>query len=137
MAFLGIDYGSKRVGVSVSDPEGKMAFPNSVIMNDFPDHQILIEKIIQIAKEKESKTIILGESKDFKGNDNPIMFQVKKLKSELESNGFKVIYEPEYMTTQQASRIQGENSMTDAGAATILLQSFLDKSNNLKEEVKN
>jgi methionine--tRNA ligase beta chain len=38
--------------------------------------------------------------------------------------------EPEFMTSVQASRIQGENKMIDASAATIILQSFIDKKNN-------
>jgi hypothetical protein len=38
-----------------------------------------------------------------------------------------VIYEPEFMTSVQASRITGENDMLDASAAALILQSYLDK----------
>ena len=34
MKYLGIDFGSKRVGIAVSDENGQMAFPHSVILND-------------------------------------------------------------------------------------------------------
>ena len=34
MRYLGIDYGSKRIGLSISDEEGRMAFPHSVVEND-------------------------------------------------------------------------------------------------------
>ena len=34
MRYLGIDYGSKRVGLSLSDEEGIMAFPYKVVMNN-------------------------------------------------------------------------------------------------------
>lgn len=123
MTYIGIDFGSKRVGVAVSDPENRMAFPVKVLRND----PKLIDQLIKISKEKNSNQIILGESKDYKGEDNEIMESVEEFKKELEDMGYVVEFEPEFMTSLQATRIQGENNMIDAAAATILLQSYLDK----------
>ena len=131
MAYLGIDYGSKRVGIAVSDPEGKMAFPVSVIQNDLK----LLEEVAKIAREKNVKIIVLGESKDYKGEDNKIMSEIKEFAGQLKEVGYEVAYEPEFMTSVQASRLQGENELIDASAAAILLQSFLDKQSGKTESM--
>ena len=34
MKFLGIDYGTKRIGVAISDEEGILAFPKEIVLND-------------------------------------------------------------------------------------------------------
>ena len=47
MKYLGIDYGEKRVGIAVSDAEGKVAFPKVVLENS----KELIEKIKELCEE--------------------------------------------------------------------------------------
>jgi putative Holliday junction resolvase len=123
MKYLGIDYGTKRIGLATSDEEGKMAFPLSVIEND----NKMVENIHQIIKEKEIKTVIIGESKNYKMEDNAIMTDILDLKSIIESV-FQIdaILYPEVLTSVQAEKIQGKNEMLDASAATIILQSYLD-----------
>lgn len=124
MKLLGIDYGSKRVGLATSDTESGMAFPHSVIKNDNEMINVL-EKIVE--KENIEK-IVLGESKNLDGKDNDISEDIRKLKLVLEAEiDREVILQPEFYTTYQASRIQGDSDMIDASAATIILQSYLDK----------
>jgi putative Holliday junction resolvase len=124
MRYLGIDFGSKRVGIAVSDEEGKMAFPHSVILN----RDNLTEEVEKIIKEKKINKIVIGESKDFKSAPNKIMAKIEKFKKILEENtNLEVLFEPEFMTSSQAEQIQGKNEMHDASAAAIILQSFLDK----------
>ncbi len=128
--IIGIDYGSVRVGVAVSDKNAQFAIPFSVIQNDSD----LISKIEKIAKDNEVKEIVMGESKDFNGKPNLIFLDSIDLKEKLEAKGYKVYFEPEFMTSIQAERIQGKNTMTDASAAALILQSYLDKNyknNNL------
>jgi RNase H-fold protein (predicted Holliday junction resolvase) len=70
----------------------------------------------------------MGESKDLKGNDNDIAEEIRSFKKKLETKlDMEVIYEPEFYTSLQASRLQGEGAMLDASAAAIILQSYLDK----------
>lgn len=71
--------------------------------------------------------VVMGESRDYQGQINTIMWQIEGFKKQLETIGFKVEYEPEFMTSVQAGRITGENDMLDASAAAIILQSYLDK----------
>jgi putative Holliday junction resolvase len=123
MKYLGIDFGSKRVGIAVSDDEGRMAFPYLVLQNNN-----LLEEIEKIIKKEKIGEIVIGESKNFQGEPNKIMAEIEKFKKELEEKlKIKVWFEPEFMTSSQAKQITGENDMQDASAAAIILQSYLDK----------
>lgn len=123
MRYMGIDYGTKRVGIALSDESGAMAFPELVIQNT----DDLVDELCSLAERKEVKEIVIGESKDFKGENNPIMEDIQALKAKLEARGFVVHLEPEFLTSHQAAQIQGETSMNDASAATIILNSFLSR----------
>ena len=123
MRILGIDYGSKRVGIAVSDEAGQFAIP-LIVLNTKKD---LLEEIIEIAKKNKVTTVVMGESKDYNGKDNSIMPESLNLKKDLEKAGFKVHLEPEFMTSVNEERFQGKNYMLDASAAALILQSFLDK----------
>ncbi len=125
MRYLGIDYGSKRVGLALSDEGGKFAMPHSVL----PNNHKLIENIAKICKDGVSG-IILGESVNDKGENNKIMDMIVPFKKELEGvTRLPVVYEKEYMSSQHAEFFQGKHDMLDASAAALILQRFLDKHN--------
>ena len=123
MRYLGIDFGEKRVGIAVSDEDGKIAFPSAVIPND----QDLLKNIVDLCMKNAVEAVVMGESRNYQGQINEIMWKIEGFKKQLEAVGFKVIFEPEFMTSVQASQITGENKMLDASAAAIILQSYLDK----------
>lgn len=125
MKLLGIDYGSKRVGIAFSDEKGEFAIPFSVL--NFSKN--ILNEVIDLAKEKEIKEIVMGESKNYKGEANTILKDSLNFKSELEKQGYIVHLEPEFMTSANAERFQGKNDLIDASAAALILQSFLDKRN--------
>jgi putative transcription antitermination factor YqgF len=101
-----------------------MAFPKAVLPND----KNLITELKKICEAEKTEKIILGESKNLNGEDNEIARAISDFKNELEKEiGLPVAYEPEFYTSAQAARIQGESDMIDASAATIILQSYLDK----------
>ena len=149
MHYLGIDFGSKRVGVAISDETGKLAFPHSVVLNN----KKLVDEIERIIKKENVTKIIIGESKDFKGVPNKIMVEIEKFKEILkEKTEIPILFEPEFMTSAQAEkgimsrrpdtqsdresgfrlkRREVKNEMLDASAATIILQSFLDKKSSM------
>lgn len=126
MRYLGIDFGKKRIGVSFSDEDGQVAFPMSVLENT----ENIIEEIKKIISNKKIDKVIIGESKDFQMKDNPIMEDIKKFSEKLLQNKIPVVFHPEFLTSQEAIQIQGKNEMLDASAATIILQSYLDKQKN-------
>ena len=128
MKYIGIDYGTKRVGLATSDDEGRMAFPLRVI----PNSKKLVEEIAAICRSERIDGIVLGESHDFKGKPNPIMREVVPLKEALEREiGLPVTFMTEVFSSQEAARVTGTNKTNDASAAAIVLQSYLDRVNSL------
>ncbi len=129
MRYLGIDYGSKRVGVSVSDESASFAFPLVVLTNS----ESLIRDISGLCIEHDIGEIVVGESRDFAQKENEIMKEilpfVEKLKKEV---GLPVHMHPEFMTSSEAEHVQGKNAMHDASAAALILKSYLDTEKNKK-----
>lgn len=130
MRYLGIDFGTKRVGLALSDETNAFALPLKVLDNSNSKNKDLYEEINSIVCDKEITTIILGESKNYKGEDNIVMKKVREFKEGLENRvGKPVVFEPEFMTSHHAARVQGDHDMLDASSAALILQSYLDRSN--------
>ena len=129
MRYLGIDYGEKHIGISVSDETGSMAFPHAT----FSNNKTLIEEIKKVVDEKKVGGIVIGESKDFQGKENPIMETARAFARTLgEALSLPIFFEPEFMTSVEARHIQGGGDKTHASASALILKSFLDrKQNNL------
>jgi putative Holliday junction resolvase len=135
MKYLGIDYGKKKIGIAFSDETGKYAFPETVLLNEKTTAGTPADKIMKICADNGITTVIVGESKDFKGKDNRIMGMVREFVELLRAKQLEVIYEPEVMSTIQAERIQGIKDDIDASAAAVILQSYLDRQ-KFKNEVQ-
>jgi putative Holliday junction resolvase len=132
MKYLGIDYGDRNVGIALSDDEGKMAFPKDQLINT----SALVDDILNIVHRERVSAVVMGESADLYGKDNPIMKRINAFKENLEEHGIPVYFENEIYSTHEAARPAErtrENKKlpkNDASAATIILQSYLDKMNN-------
>jgi putative Holliday junction resolvase len=139
MRHLGIDYGSKRVGVAISDEEGIFAFPYKIIRNDME----LVDTIHNICGTEEIGAIVLGESHDLSGKPNKIMGSIEEFKRNIEAElELPVYFQKEFMTTIEARGregkemnnakkvVKGKQVGADASAAALILQRYLDKKNN-------
>lgn len=125
MRKLGIDYGSKRVGLALSDEGGNMAFPLKVLKNT-PN---LLKELEAIIAEKQVGEIVIGHSLDKNSQPNKIQAEIESLMMDLTlAVGLPIHLEPEQFSTQAALQIQGRNDMTDASAATLILDAFITKS---------
>lgn len=136
MRYLGIDYGTKRVGVALSDESGTLAFAHSTI-----ESAGAVSTLLNLIKDERVGTVVLGESLDFKNKPNPLMAKITEFKRALEREGIVVVYEPEMMTSAQANRNpSGEErgiasprkgtrkpETLDSSAAALILQGYLDK----------
>jgi putative Holliday junction resolvase len=140
MRYLGIDYGEKRIGLSLSDEEGKMAFPYKIVKNDLE----LVDNIHNICGIENISAIVLGESQDLSGKPNKIMGSIEEFKRNLEGElELPIYFEKEFMTSVFARgndgkvalsatrRRGGENDKkVDDSAAALILQRYLDRKNN-------
>lgn len=131
MRYLGIDFGSKRVGLALSDEAGRMGFPHAVIPNDGR----LIDYVRELIIRKGVDVVVVGDSKDFNGQPNPIMAKAKDFVRTLErTSDAEVVWEPETMTSQEARRdIDGVYTKShigvDSSAAALILTSYLSRIN--------
>jgi putative Holliday junction resolvase len=147
--YLGIDYGTKRIGVAVSDESATLAFPLGVVATGSVGSDLgekALREICDIARENAVAQVVMGESKNYSGEMNPVMKEVEKFKEALEEEGLDVVYEPEFMSSMAAarqfapptpSRLRGASNDTrkknpkqellDASAAALILQNFLDR----------
>ncbi len=123
MIYMGLDYGTKRVGVAISSEDGCLAFPYTVL----PNTPELVSAVATLCTEKNIEMIVVGESKDFAGQDNPLMHDIHIFIQALkEKTTVPIVLHPEFLTSHQAVQIQGKHDMLDASAASIILQSYID-----------
>ena len=127
MRYIGIDYGSKRIGVAVSDDEGRMAFPVGVIINC---GKTVLREIIERAKKEQAQIIVVGLPIGLDGKETE---QTKKIKlfaatlaREIE---IPVEMENEMFTSRMATESGMKGDHVDAASAAIILQSYLDREN--------
>ncbi|MFA6227500.1 MAG: Holliday junction resolvase RuvX [Candidatus Paceibacterota bacterium] len=133
MKYLGIDYGEKRVGIAISDNDGKVAFPKIV----FENNTDLFKRISEFCIENKVEAIVVGESKNYKGEENKINPKIISFKRELSGLiKLPISLEPEFMSSMQVEKTFGKTEMLDASAASIILQTFLDKEKNRQEKKK-
>ncbi len=124
MRYLGIDYGTKRVGLALSDEAGMMAFPHKVL----PNTPHLMREIEALITEKSVSEIVIGHSLDKNQQPNKVQAAIEDLITDLTlTTGLPVHLQPEQFSTQAALQIQGRNDMTDAAAAALILDSYLTK----------
>ena len=132
---LGLDYGDKRIGVSLSDPLRLIASPHTVLKNEGISK--LLKDLKKIINEKTIDTIVIGLPINLKGNDTSQTVKVRRLKSQIETLNIKTFFEDERLSSSMAKKSMimqriktGHNkSLIDKRAASIILQQFLNKEN--------
>ena len=138
--YLAIDYGSKRIGIAVSDPSKIISFPRGYILND----SSTLKNILSIIKDDVVSKIIIGLPSEKYSFDVDVKDFFSKLKSFLVSKNIMISIElyderftskiaehnmRESVTKKKNRKIKGN---IDSLAAQVLLQNFLDMEKNLK-----
>ncbi len=124
MRLLGIDYGSKKTGLALSDESGSMAFPHSVVPTDAK----LLQTIESLIMKEKVGEIVLGYSLNRDGKPNIVHAAAEELMLDLTlATGLPVHLQPEQYTTQAAMQIQGRTPHIDASAAALILDSYITK----------
>ena len=123
MKYLGIDYGEKNVGIAVSDDGGNLAFAKIVLDNDGK----LLENILRIIEEDKVEVIVMGKSINLNGEENLIQKKILEFKKILEENvKIPIHFEPEFLTSMEARRLQEGIKKIDASAAALILKSYIE-----------
>lgn len=120
--LMAIDFGEKRVGIASTDDSGTFAIPRIVLLND----ENLLSEVLKFKEENQIEKVVVGESKNYQGEENAIMEKVREFTNALKEREVEVILHPEILTTMEARQIQGQTEMTDASAAALILKSYID-----------
>lgn len=142
MRVIGLDYGTKTVGVAISDEMKLIAQPLVTIerkqANKLRQTYAAIEQII---KEQQVELIVLGYPKNMNNTEGERVEATKEFKEALERRtGLEVILVDERLTTVEANRILEDTGVAlsarkehiDKMAAAIILQNYLDMEYNKK-----
>lgn len=120
--LMGIDYGAKRVGIASTDESGEFALPRIVLPND----ESLLDEVLKIIRSEGIQRVVFGDSRNYSGQENPIMVRAKEFAKQVEASGVRVDFHPEVLSSMEADQLQGQNEMRDASAAAIILKSYID-----------
>lgn len=127
--ILGVDCGTKRVGVAISDSSGMIARPLDVL----PRSEFL-ERIQELIADNEIERVVVGLPTPLSGRDSPSTQDARSLGEEISALGVEVVLTDERFTSRIAEstlleagvRRRSRREKIDKVAATIILQSYLD-----------
>lgn len=132
---MGIDYGTKRVGIALSDEGRGFAFPKCVL--DSSEKAQLITEVATLIADENVDLVVIGESVDYDGIENSVMEEARAFAEALAKQAkIDIVFENEILTSVQArrqfeskekTRKQKNTDPVDASAAALILQSYLDK----------
>ena len=130
---LGIDFGLKRTGISISDEFNKIAFPLKTVQSNN-----LISIIRDLIKTESIEKIIIGKPYDLKGNlsvlEKNIISLIKLLKTKfpnifvyrIDERFTSKIAKQSILASGVKKKGRQNKALVDEVSATIILQSFLD-----------
>ncbi len=147
MRIMGLDYGSKTVGVAVSDPLGLTAQGIEIVRRK-SEHKLrqTLARIEEIAREYSVEKIVLGFPKHMNNDIGERAEKSLEFKEMLERRtGLPVVMWDERLTTVEADRTMMETGIrrenrkeyVDMIAAVFILQGYLDYLSNHKESQEN
>jgi len=141
MRSLGLDIGDRKTGVAISDPDGVLATPLTVI--ERRNQEDVIADIIKLVEQYKVECIVVGLPYSLEGHLTQQAMKVKdfteKLQNVIASRSPKINIQ---MWDERLSSVAAERLMIEAGtrknkrrqhqdalAAAIILQGFLDSLN--------
>ena len=131
--IVALDYGSKRVGVAISDPENKIAFALKTISTE-----LVLKYIIELVAAEKTSLVVIGFPVNLDGSLNEISNEINvfinKLKQKIpdiiiekyDERFTSVIAKKTILNSGIGKQKRQNKSLVDKVSATIILQSYLD-----------
>lgn len=137
MRLMGLDVGSKTVGVAISDPLGFTAQGLEIIKIDEDKAKYGFDRLGELVKEYRVEKFIVGLPKNMNNSEGPRVEASKRYGDQIaELFHLPVEYQDERLTTVQAERMLVEQADVSRGkrkkvidklAAQLILQNYLDR----------
>lgn len=140
MTYLGLDLGSKTLGLSISDRTGLIATSLEVLR--YSTYDELLDKLENVINERKVDALVLGNPLNLDGSLSKRSEETLKFMELLKERfSLKIYLQDERLSTVEAERMLINNNTTrknrkkviDKIAAAIILQAFLDRRGNGKE----
>lgn len=133
MRIMGLDYGTVRIGVAISDPDAIIAQPKGYV--DAEPRKACLKQIADTCKDQQIGAIVIGLPKHMNGDEGKSAQAARKLGSDLtEITSLPIEFIDERLTSVSANNFLTEGNIkgpekkekVDAVAAAIILQNYLD-----------
>ncbi|HEX9713218.1 MAG TPA: Holliday junction resolvase RuvX [Actinomycetota bacterium] len=130
--WIGVDLGTRRIGLALSDSKGTLATPYLTLDRTSDEHDA--RAIAEIAAAERVKEVVLGHPLKLDGTRGAAAFVTEAFAEKLKAAGAKVKLFDERLTTVEATKklqskgvkARQQRGRIDKAAATVLLQAFLD-----------
>lgn len=137
---VGVDVGTVRVGVALSDPSGVLATPHATLARRWPDDDAAADdvgEIVALSAERDAVEVIVGLPRSLSGDEGPAARAARTYAAELARRlapvGVRLV--DERLTSVDAHRALRESGVSgrrqravvDQAAAVLILQAALDE----------
>ncbi len=123
--YLGVDWGSARIGLAIGDSATKVAIPLRVASS--------LDDILQVIKDEAIDVVVVGQPLSIKNVESKMSDEFLNFLSLLKNKANIPIKEiDERLSSKQADKLVGDKKTKapqDAIAAMIILQTYLDQLN--------
>jgi putative holliday junction resolvase len=130
--IVGVDHGSRRIGLAVGDTETGMAFARPALQRR--SVVVDLDTIAALARDEDASLVVIGLPRNMDGSEGPQAAAARDFGERLAAIGLQVAYVDERLTSWQAAeqladegrRVRRRSGEIDSAAARLILQEYLD-----------
>jgi putative Holliday junction resolvase len=130
--LLGLDHGSRRIGIAVADTETGMAFARPALRRRGGDADIAA--LVDLARREGIDRVVMGLPRNMNGSEGSQADAARLFSGQLAAAGLDVVHLDERLTSWQAAeglaaagrRVDRRSGELDSAAARLILQEYLD-----------
>jgi putative Holliday junction resolvase len=129
--LIGLDHGSRRIGVAIGDSESGMAFARPALLRTRLAADL--DAIRRMAAEEGATRLVMGLPRNMDGSEGPQAQAARAFGERLATSGLDVVFQDERLTSWQAAEQLGprrgrerRSGELDSAAARLILQEYLD-----------
>lgn len=119
--LLGLDLGSKNIGIAVSDPGWMVASPIAILVRS--TFRTVASKIREIAEDRNAGAVVIGLPRNMNGTEGPKCQSARAFASNLARSAEA----PVLLWDERLSTVEAERSLIDAGASRKRRREVVDK----------
>jgi putative Holliday junction resolvase len=131
MRLIGLDHGSRRIGVAIGDTETRLAFARPALVRRNVEQDL--RAIAQLARAEGTAIVVLGLPRNMDGSEGPQAAAARDFGEQLAAIGLVVELQDERLTSWLAAEEIGprrgrerRSGELDSAAARLILQEYLD-----------